>query len=87
MATETRALIPASNFEVRNVGLLRVQTSRYGYIIKTGFGLWDRSAAAWVSGVETIEGNRVVVPWAFARRHVAQKAKQDGLFEGYLTAR
>lgn len=76
-------LVPASNFKVRKLDSARVQVDKYRYVLRDGWGLWDTAAQAWVAGPEVIAGNTVVVPWSFARKHVAQRAMKDGLYLGY----
>ena len=85
----TGTLIPASNFKVRKVegesitSGVRIFFSKYGYVIRGGWGLWDVSAQAWVAGTEVIEGVTVTVPWTFSRKNVAQRAMSEGLYGGY----
>lgn len=88
-AATTQKLIPATNFVVRKLGEgslnlgVRVYFCKHGYIIRGGWGLWDKAAEAWVAGTEVIEGVTVTVPWTFARKHVAKRAVSEGLYGGY----
>jgi hypothetical protein len=76
-------LVPPTQFKVLKLESARVQVDKYRYILKDGWGLWDTAAQAWVASPEVIAGNTVVVPWAFARKNVAQRAVKDGLYLGY----
>jgi len=83
MPVVLETLIPPSQFKVRKLDNVRVQVDKYRYILKDGWGLWDTAAQAWVASPKVIAGNTVVVPWAFARKHVAQRVVKDGLYLGY----
>lgn len=78
-------IIPASNFEVRNLQGVRVQFAG-GFIPMTGWGIWDLEAKGWVclgNPVPAFNGRLVDVPYSLPKKRHAVWACSQGLAKGY----
>lgn len=90
MNTTSLKLIPASNFEVRNLEGLKLQVSKNEYMILSGWGIWDKTAKAYVrfsdSKIKVLGQNRFIeAPYSLRRKETIIEVCGQGLYEGYLT--
>lgn len=88
MNAEPKTLVPASNFEVRSLRGVEVHYLG-GYFCMDGFGIWDKTAQAWVnmSKPRLVRGQQVYLPYSLERKHVVQEAVSQGLYAGYRLVR
>lgn len=81
----TATLIPATNFEVKNLKgfIIPFKTPLFqGHLVMSGFGIWDKSANAWVSMESTDSLTGMAVPTQY-KKSTCELAIKGGLYSGY----